>query len=532
MTQQKQFSGSVILIMLVLGGCGGGGGSSDDFNPSSPCNVILTIATGGLSCALGVITGLVPTTTTTTTTTPTPTPTPTTPTSSPPTNLPPGGYVFRQILDLEPNDDLSTASFASFPPRPDSSQRVGFHVDGTINSLTDAIDAFALTSSESRLLSVELCMSGGGCGAPTRLDVGVAFIEVLDQFGTVLWTTEPDLTQGNLLNIAIDAGVLYYVTIVAENTFGNDTGYFLRVSESTDAPDPTAPLVLTPTAPILSVSGAPSMTVMLDWVPPSTNTDGSALLGLSGYTISYADVSGPCCGSYPTTEIDVDNLGLVIYVLDLPGSGEWAINMTARNSSGQVSAASNTVTVTTDTGVVDDPWAIPVAGQIVSYRFSTGVSSGSGNLSLASLFSGANVAGTFDYDNGALVTTSGMESTGYQGGLVNLVGSVNGSSFSDPGGVAIVSDDRYAPPAARDMLQLNAGALYFSGFDAGGYTLVGVRIFWLEGENGISDFLTGENLPTALPRFEGRLALDFVSTIDPTDRDSVFFDGVFVTPAG
>ncbi|NIW25025.1 MAG: hypothetical protein GWN29_10930 [Gammaproteobacteria bacterium] len=189
-----------------------------------------------------------------------------------------------------------------------------------------------------------------------------------------------------------------------------------------------------------------------------------------------------------------------------------------------MSAASNTVTVT-----VDDAWAIPAPGQIVSYQFSTDVMSGSTDLALASLFSGSTVSVTFDYDNAAPAMTF-SEHTEYTGGLFSLSGTVNGSSFSGFGGTAIVSDDRYAPPALQDMLQLGTDALNFAGYAEGSYTLVGVRIFWLEGQNNITDFLTNEDLPTALPSFEGRLALDFTPTATPGATSSVFFDGVFVTP--
>jgi hypothetical protein len=405
-------------------------------------------------------------------------------------------------------------------------QRVGFLVSGTINDSLDLIDTFSFTSSESRTLRVQLCVAGNICGATYRLGVATAFIEVRDQFGTMLWTTEDNQAVGNVLTIGADSGVLYCIAVVAENTSGNDMGYFLNVVETSDPADPMTPQAVIPSAPLLSVSGAPSQTVTLDWVAPMTNTDGSALLDLSGYTISYADVSGPCCGNYPTTEIDLDNPGLVTYVLDLPSPGDWTISVTARNSAGQVSVASNSVTVT-----VDDPWLIAAPGQVVSYHFSTGVMSGSTDPALASLLSGTTVSATFDYDNG-VPATSGWEFTEYQGGLSSLSGVVGGSSFSDVGGSAIVSDGRYGPPAVYDMLQLSTGPMNFSGFDAGGYRLVGVRIFWAEGQNGILDFLTNENLPTALPGFEGRLALDFTPTATPGVLTSVFFDSVFVTPTG
>ncbi|NIW23193.1 MAG: hypothetical protein GWN29_00730, partial [Gammaproteobacteria bacterium] len=221
-------------LLISLAGCGGGGGgSSDDFNPSNPCNVVLTIATAGLSCALGVIAGVAPTTTSAP------------PTTAPPPSSTPSAFRYQNVPDLEPNDDTSTASVAYFPMRAAPEQRVGFRVDGTINEITDQIDTFSFTSTESRTLRIELCGAGSTCGLGYRLDTAVAFIEVLDQFGSELWTTEADSTAGNLRTITIDAGVLYYVTVVAQNTSSTNTGYILSVMETSDPVDPMTPQVAT-----------------------------------------------------------------------------------------------------------------------------------------------------------------------------------------------------------------------------------------------------------------------------------------------
>jgi hypothetical protein len=202
--------------------------------------------------------------------------------------------------------------------------------------------------------------------------------------------------------------------------------------------------------------------------------------------------------------------------------------MTARISTGQESVSSNVVTVT-----VGDPSTIAVPGQIISYSFSTGAASPANvDPELAALVSGLSVSGTFDYDNSALQDAKGTEYTGYLGGMANLTGSVNGMTYSGMtyfGPATIVSNDRHGSAMPVDFLHVAAGATNPAGFETSGYTLISVRIFWLEGQFGISDFLTSENLPTELPRFEGRLALDFVSTADASVRSSAFFDGAFVT---
>ena len=83
-----------------------------------------------------------------------------------------------------------------------------------------------------------------------------------------------------------------------------------------------------------------------------------------------------------------------------------------------------------------------------------------------------------------------------------------------------------------DFLQVAAGQLDQTTFEVGGFTLVNVRMFWIEGDNTptlIEDFLVNELLPTTLPEFEGRLALDFTPTANPGVRTSVFFNGLLMS---
>jgi len=55
-------------------------------------------------------------------------------------------------------------------------------------------------------------------------------------------------------------------------------------------------------------------------------------------------------------------------------------------------------------------------------------------------------------------------------------------------------------------------------------------MFWIETLLGIGDFLDDQNLPAALPAFEGRLALDFLPPTGGSDLAFVFFDGLFLRP--
>ncbi len=172
----------------------------------------------------------------------------------------------------------------------------------------------------------------------------------------------------------------------------------------------------------------------------------------------------------------------------------------------------------------------------VGYGFVTGDAPFGGPL--APMFAGHSVSGTFQYDRDASATGTipGGASSGstiYGGSITDLEGSIGGNSFSDPNGLIVVGDDKFAPFGGTDILLLAADPaigtappafINFSGFDVDGFTLVNARLFWIEGQLGIGDFLTGEALPPMLPEFPGRLALDFVPAGSPGPVTSVFFD--------
>jgi hypothetical protein len=174
----------------------------------------------------------------------------------------------------------------------------------------------------------------------------------------------------------------------------------------------------------------------------------------------------------------------------------------------------------------------------ITYSFSTG-STPFGDPTLAPLFDGFSVTGTFDYDSDTPATTiipSGpvAGSTLYLNSTANLVGSVGAWSFSDPIGRTIVGNNKFQ--GSQDFLTLNAdpnlgsgappSAFGLDGFDVAGFSLINVRMFWLQGQLGIPDFLSNQDLPNPLPDFQGRLALDFTPTNNPGERFFVFFDGL------
>ena len=177
----------------------------------------------------------------------------------------------------------------------------------------------------------------------------------------------------------------------------------------------------------------------------------------------------------------------------------------------------------------------PVAAGVVPHGFRT---SGApyGSPGVIDLFSpGDTVSGSFQYD--AALPPSGTLSNGatrYDASFLNLGGQVRSWTFSDPRGYTAVGNDLPAQ-GHSDFLMLGAdpglgsGTHNLVGFTAGGWTLVNVRLFWIEGLPGIEDFTASDAMPAALPGFAGRLALDFVPATSPTGPLSfVFFDGLTV----
>ena len=159
---------------------------------------------------------------------------------TPPDLLPESPWIFGLAYDVEPNNSISTASAASIPS-PDVPERsVGFRVRGTVNNLTDGVDTYAFTADRSRTFVFQLCASWNYCNllAPGEsLDVAIAYISVLDQFGTVLLSSQGNTVNGNFLHLRIDAGMLYYVMVLAEDAVNEEQEYTLQVFESITEPE-------------------------------------------------------------------------------------------------------------------------------------------------------------------------------------------------------------------------------------------------------------------------------------------------------
>ena len=81
---------------------------------------------------------------------------------------------------------------------------------------------------------------------------------------------------------------------------------------------------------------AASGTAIVSWVPPTTNTDGSALTDLAGYRIAYGRSS-----SVLDQVVSLSNPGLSTYTVNNLASGQWFFAVYAVNSQGIESDISN-----------------------------------------------------------------------------------------------------------------------------------------------------------------------------------------------
>jgi hypothetical protein len=85
----------------------------------------------------------------------------------------------------------------------------------------------------------------------------------------------------------------------------------------------------------LTVHAVATGSATLSWMPPTTNTDGSAMTNLAGYRVYW----GNSAGAYPHS-VTLDNPGLTAYVVTNLLPGTWFFAATALNSVGAESARS------------------------------------------------------------------------------------------------------------------------------------------------------------------------------------------------
>ncbi len=93
----------------------------------------------------------------------------------------------------------------------------------------------------------------------------------------------------------------------------------------------------------VAVTETASGSATLSWTPPTENTNGSALTNLAGYWINY----GTSAGSL-SEKVQIDNPGIVTYVLSNLSPGTWYFSITAYTASNVQSAPSAVASYTVD----------------------------------------------------------------------------------------------------------------------------------------------------------------------------------------
>ena len=68
------------------------------------------------------------------------------------------------------------------------------------------------------------------------MDTSVAYFEVLDQNGTLLLSSQGDILAGNIQDVSINAGIVYYLAVFAEDTVGATQNYYIEIVEKLPIP--------------------------------------------------------------------------------------------------------------------------------------------------------------------------------------------------------------------------------------------------------------------------------------------------------
>ncbi|MBS0420832.1 MAG: fibronectin type III domain-containing protein [Proteobacteria bacterium] len=145
-----------------------------------------------------------------------------------------------------------------------------------------------------------------------------------------------DRSQGSDETQGTSSGATVASTTEPNNTTAPNTA---ATTPATGSGSTTAPATNKATTPVKVVTTNGAAT--LDWMPPTSNSDGSALINLAGYTVYYGTSANNLSQS-----IKVSNPGLASYVVTGLNSGTWYFAVTSYSSDGVESARTNTVSTT------------------------------------------------------------------------------------------------------------------------------------------------------------------------------------------
>jgi hypothetical protein len=91
----------------------------------------------------------------------------------------------------------------------------------------------------------------------------------------------------------------------------------------------------------LTINQISNGTATLNWMPPTQNTDGTALMDLAGFRVHYGTTAGNL-----TQSVTVANAGLASYTISNLSSGTWYFSISAYTKTGVESDLSDTVSTT------------------------------------------------------------------------------------------------------------------------------------------------------------------------------------------
>jgi hypothetical protein len=174
---------------------------------------------------------------------------------------------------------------------------------------------------------------GGGNHAPTISGTPGGMVMSSQQYS---FTPGASDTDGDTLTftIANKPGWAAFSTSTGQlsGTPGpGDVGTYSNIQITVSDGAATANLAAFSVQVVATATGSATLT----WMPPTQNTDGSALTDLAGYKIYW----GQSQGTYPNS-VTLNNAGLTSYVVEQLTPATWYFVATAINSQGMESAFS------------------------------------------------------------------------------------------------------------------------------------------------------------------------------------------------
>ena len=198
-------------------------------------------------------------------------------------------------------------------------------------------------------LSTTACLSGSGSGSPIQLDSGGSGSGAPgggNESGPAVSITSPDAAEIDTVDQTMDlGGTASADSGISAVSWQSDKGASGEAegTESWKIEDiPLETGVNTVTVTVTDASGetgsdtiiinresAGTGSVTLSWVAPTERTDGTPLSDLAGYRISYGRMS-----EIYDYSVDVDNPGLVSYVVENLKPGDWYFAVVAYDGDG------------------------------------------------------------------------------------------------------------------------------------------------------------------------------------------------------